>query len=264
MKLLATLSAPTPLEQRVQELAAETGGTLAECRMRLVGEPPVPFARLEDVAAEALAARLRAKGWSVGTCPLPTPGDADRLVARTVELLPGEVRFAPRTGEPLAIRDSELAVLLRGLRIARDSTHQTVKERKFSMGNALLTQGLKLTKTETREVKSTVETTEHFLLAFDVTGRCVALYDSQLAFGSLGQHLQPTKLGNMQFLTDELLRRSPFARFDDRLLRLGKRPLPFIASGERMTGGGMKTTQTHADTSGSVDVIAYLLASAPG
>ena len=263
MKLVATLTTPTPLETRAQELAAETGGTLAECRLRLVGEPPVPFARLEDAAADALAARLRAKGWSVGTCPLPTPSDASRLVARTIEFLPGEVRFTPRTGEPLTIRDAELAVLLRGLRLAKESTNAVVKERKFSMSNAVLTQGLKMTKVEKREVKSSVETTEHFLLAYDLTGRCVAIYDSQVAFGALGPHLQSTKLGNMQFITQELQRRSPQARYDDRLLRLGKRPLPFIASGERSTGG-LTSTQTHVDTSGSIDVIAYLLANASG
>src|SRR4051794_40792127 len=64
MKLVATLVAPAPLEQRAQELAAETSGALAECRMRLVGEPPLPFARLPDADAEALAQRLRSKGWT--------------------------------------------------------------------------------------------------------------------------------------------------------------------------------------------------------
>ena len=255
MKLVATLVSPVPLEQRAEELAAETSGALAECRMRLVGEPPLPFARLPDAEAEALAQRLRKKGWTIGTCPLPPPGDESRLVARTVELLAGEVRFSPRAGDSLVLRDADLAVMLRGLRSATDSSSHTVKERKLALGSALLTGGLKLTKTSQREVKSVTESVEHFLLVYDRAGHCAALYDSQLAFGSLGKDIQPTRLGNMQLVTDRLRRRAPQARFDDRLLRLGKRPLPLVGSGERGTGGG----QTHADTASSVDVIAWLL-----
>jgi len=255
MKLVAALDVPVPLEQRAQELAAETSGTLAECRMRLAGEPPLPFARLPDAEAEALAQRLRTKGWTVGTCPLPPPGDESRLLARTVELLPGEVRFSPRSGDPLLLRDADLAVVLRGLRAATDTSSHTVKERKLALGSALLTSGLKLTKTSRREVKSVAESVEHFLFVHDRSGHCAALYDSQLAFGTLGKDLQPTRLGNMQFLTDTLRRRAPQARFDDRLLRLGKRPLSLVGSGERGTGAG----QTHSDTASSVDAIAWLL-----
>jgi hypothetical protein len=255
MKLVATLAAPVPLEQRAQELAAETSAALAECRMRLAGEPPLPFARLPDAEAEALAQRLRAKGWTVATCPLPPPGDESRLLARTLELLPGEVRFSPRAGEPMALRDEDIAVVLRGLRSATETSSRTVKERKVAFGSAILTGGLKLTRTSEREVKSVSESVEHFLFVYDGSGRCAALYDSQLAFGSLGQDIQPTRLGNMQFIAGTLRRRAPHARFDDRLLRLGKRPLPLVGSGERGTGAG----QTHADTASSVDAIAWLL-----
>ena len=152
--------------------------------MRIAGEPPLPFARLPDAEAEALAQRLRAKGWTIGTCPLPPPGDESRLVARTVEFLPGEVRFSPRSGEAIVFRDADISVLLRGLRSATDTSSHTVKERKLALGSALLTGGLKLTKTTQREVKSVTESVEHFLFVHDRAGRCAALSDSQLAFGS--------------------------------------------------------------------------------
>ncbi|HEY6910067.1 MAG TPA: hypothetical protein VI356_11900 [Myxococcales bacterium] len=255
MKLVAMLAPPVPLEARAQELALETSAALAECRMRLSGEPPLPFARLPDAEAEALAQRLRAKGWAIGTCPLPPPGDESRLVARAVEFAPGELRISPRSGEPRVLRDADVAVVLRGLRSSTDTSSRTVKERKLAPGSALLTGGLKLTRTTQREVKSVTESVEHFLFLYDRAGGCAALYDSQLAFASLGPEIQPTRLGNMQLITASLRRRAPQARFDDRLLRLGKRPLPFIGSGERGAGAG----QTHADTASSVDAIAWLL-----
>lgn len=259
MKLVAALAQPLPLEDRARELAEATQGALAECRMRLSGEPPLPFARLPDDAAEALAQRLRGKGWSIGTCPLPPPGDETRVVARTVELLPGELRFTARSGETLALEDGDIAVLLRGLRSATDTTSRTVKERKLAPGTALLTGGLMLTKTSKREVTQTAQAVEHFLFVYDRAGRCVALYDAQLAFGSLGAQVQPTRLGNMQLLTDTLRQRAQRARFDDRLMRLGKRPLALVASGER----GIAPGQTRADTSGSVDALAYLIVHSP-
>ena len=68
--------------------------------MRLVGEPPLPFARLPDAEAEVRwPQRLRKKGWTIGTCPLPPPGDERRLVRAGRGASSGEVRFSPRAGD---------------------------------------------------------------------------------------------------------------------------------------------------------------------
>jgi hypothetical protein len=76
------------------------------------------------------------------------------------------------------------------------------------------------------------------------------LGEQALEFSGLGPLLQPARTANLGVLQQELVRRTPRAFHDDRLLRLGRRALPFVlgGSGER-----------RSDTRSSVDVLAEVL-----
>jgi hypothetical protein len=52
--------------------------------------------------------------------------------------------------------------------------------------------------------------------------------------------------------------RAKGAFHDERLLRLGRRPLPFLASGESRSRT-KTTTVTHTDTSSALDVLAEVM-----
>ena len=70
--------------------------------------------------------------------------------------------------------------------------------------------------------------------------------------------MQPSSAANMVELARRLRETARGAFYDDRLLRLGRRPLPFLAGGESRTETATSTT-TRSDTTGSLDVLAEVM-----
>jgi hypothetical protein len=226
MKFVALTKPPADTTAAIKVLGDLAGQVPAEARMRLAGEPPLIVARLADEDADELAAGMRAAGATALALDVDVPTDEARLVARSFAFEPGSFDLSPRSGEPLRISYGEVDLLLRGVRVHRGSTTRVETQRKFDFGRALLTQGLKMTKVEKREVTTQTENPQHFLLVYagEASG---ALYEEEVTFQSLGKDLQPSRLANLGFITEKLRRLAPRARYDERLLRLGRRPLPF-------------------------------------
>ncbi|MGZ3461375.1 MAG: hypothetical protein ACXU86_23030, partial [Archangium sp.] len=80
----------------------------------------------------------------------------------------------------------------------------------------------------------------------------------ELDFSCLGAAMQPTRMANMAMLARLLRDKAPRAFYDERLLRLGRRPLPLFAGGESHAQTG-KTSQKRLDTSSGLDVLAEVL-----
>jgi hypothetical protein len=183
-------------------------------------------AQLEDAAADALAARLRAAKVAVLSLPADVPGDESRHIARSFSFEKEQLVLSTAAGEPLALPYQEIQVLVRGIRLHHRSATRTETKRKLDIGKALLTQGLMLTKVEKREVTTHTEAPEHLLLVY--AGESVgAIYEEEVTFQGLGKELQPARVANMGVITEKLRKLAPQARYDERLVRLGRRPLPF-------------------------------------
>lgn len=257
MKLLALLKAPPSNEAARQILARVLGMTAAEAGMRLAAEPPSLLALLPDADADAHVQTLRAHKLAAASCPVPVPTEG-RLVARTLSLAPDAVTFEERQGAALRILWPEVRAILRGQQLLRTETQSVKKVRQFSMSRAVLTQGLSMTKTSEQTVRSQQEETTHFVRVYARSGEWATVEDDQMAFACLGNQLQSTKLGNIQKVVELLRQRAPHALYDDRLLRLGRRPLPFtIAAPPTLREGRTEVSRT--DTGSSVDVLAHLL-----
>jgi hypothetical protein len=226
MKFVVLTKTPADVAAAVKVLGDLAGQVPAESRMRLAGEPPLVVARLEDVDADVLAAKLRALGLAALAVPVDVPSDEARLVARSFAFETAFLELSPRSGEPTRIPYGDIDLLLRGVRVHRGSVTRVETTRKFDVVRAVVTQGLKMTKVEKREVTKQTEDPEHFLLIY--AGEwCGALYEEEVLFQSLGKDLQPSRLANLGFITDKLRRLAPQARYDERLLRLGRRALAF-------------------------------------
>ena len=89
-------------------------------------------------------------------------------------------------------------------------------------------------------------------------GRAATLAENQLDFSCLGAGMQPSSTGNMVALARILRERAKGAFYDERLLRLGRRPLPFLAGGESRSQTAA-VTKTLTDTSGSLDTLAEMM-----
>ena len=82
--------------------------------------------------------------------------------------------------------------------------------------------------------------------------------ESDLDFTWLGPGMQPSSTANMVEVARLLREKAKGAFYDERLLRLGLRPLPFLAGGESRSQLPTMTT-LRTDTSGSLDTLAEVV-----
>jgi hypothetical protein len=241
MKLLALVKPPRDPAGAAQLLAAQGGLTLAEARMRLAAEPPSLLARLSAEAADALAQTLRQGGLAAIAIDEEPPEPQAFPVHRF--LLESRAQWTDRAGQTQTLAPEECLAILRGQSALREETEQTVKTRSLAIGAAVITGGLKLTKTTEKTVRSTQEQTEQAIFVLAIDGRVSVLRESVLDFTCLGAGLQPGRTANMAALCGRLRAFAPTAYFDERLVRLGRRPLPFVLGESRVQGGGVTSTR---------------------
>ena len=257
MKLVAIVRAPAEAEAAAKALAGASGLTLAEARMRLAPEPPALLARLAPDAAAALVAALRKSGLAVLAVDVPSARN-DHLAAHAVSFGDSAVTFTPRFGEAMEVPWGDLVAILRGLRTSRSEVERTEKSRRFSLGRAVATGGLAMTRTSKKAVHERTESAEQVIFVYARDGRAAVLAEHQLDFSCLGAGMQPSSTANMVELARRLREKAPSAFHDERLLRLGRRPLPFLAGGESRSQSGT-TVDTRTETSGSLDLLAEVM-----
>ncbi len=258
MKLVAIVRAPERLEEAAAALAVATGLTLAESRMRLAPEPPALLARLEAGPAEALVASLRKAGLSALAVDAKVPTDADRTIALRVAFAPEGITIAPRAGEVMALAWSDLLAVLRGSRESQTEVDRTEKSKTLSVGMAVATGGLIMTRTSSRTVHSSDSSFQQVILLYARDGRSAAIAEGQVDFSCLGADLQPSSTANMNTLGRRFREQARGAFHDDRLLRLGRRPLPFVAGSESRSATSSMVV-TRRDTTASLDVLAEVM-----
>jgi hypothetical protein len=258
VKLVALARAPVERDAAARAVADATGLTLAEARMRLAPEPPALLARLEPARADALVAALRKDGLAALAVALPVPSDADRLPVRAFALSPEGLALTARSGEALEVPWPEILAVLRGLRATRRDAERTEKTRKLSLTGMAATGGLPLTRTTSQTVRSSEESVEQVVLVYARDGRAATIAEREVDFSCLGPGMQPSSTGNMVEIARRLRERAPAAFHDERLLRLGRRPLPFIAPSESRAQT-RTLVETRTDTAGSLDALAEVM-----
>jgi len=258
MHLVATVQAVAELDAGVAALIETAGMTAAEARMRLAPEPPALLARLSPDHAAALAAALAKAGAKAVAIDEDVPSDADRFQVRTFAFEDSGASFTARDGETLRLDWEAVRLVLRGARAERTTTAHTESSTRFSLGRTVLTGGLVMTKKTTSTVHGQQESSEQFVLLHGEAGERVLLAEGTIEFSGLGALMQPSRTANVGIIAAELKRRAPRAFHDDRLVRLGRRALPFLVGGERTVRAGGSEVRRQ-DTRGSVDVLAEIL-----
>ncbi len=258
MRFVANAHAPSRPEEAARTMAGALGLALAEARMRMAAESPALLARLEPEAAGALVRALRQVGVAALSIDERVPTDEDRLIARSFTPTDAGAIFTPAWGPAIEITWPEVVAVLRGLRAARTEVERSEKSTSFSLATAVATGGLKLGRTSRKVVHSSEEATEQVVLVYVRDRRTVLLSERHVDFSCLREGRQPSSTGNMAELARRIRERATTAFHDDRLLRMGRRPLPFVGGGEsRSTTRTMAVTSI--DTAGSLDVLAEVL-----
>ncbi|WP_243336675.1 hypothetical protein [Anaeromyxobacter soli] len=258
MKLVAIVRAVTRPDEAAQAVADAAGLTLAEARMRLAPEPPALLARLEPAKANLLVVALRKAGLAALAVDARCPTDKDRTVAHSFAIDDAGITFTPRFGDSMVFEWTNVMAILRGVRASRSEVKRTEKSKSFSVGTAVMTGGLRMTRTSTKTVRSSEEAIEQVIFVYARGGRAATLAETQLDFSRLGTGMQPSSTGNMVELARRLRQKAKSAFYDERLMRLGRRPLPFVVGGESRSQTPTMAT-THTDTSGSLDTLAEVM-----
>ncbi len=189
-------------------------------RLRAPGSGPFVvgvFAEREQAAA--LAGQLEAGGFSAAVL------SADELETETAQwsirrfgLNEHDLRVESVDGQSRTLAYQDIGLILRGTGISSSTSIETTKQRKFDLGTAVLSSGLKMTKMTktTREV--TREEREGFFTLYAANTPTLLFRENSLVYDALGSERGLSRSANFVKLTAEMRRRCPAARYDDRLL----------------------------------------------
>jgi len=258
MHLVALLRRPEDPAAAAQVLIEAAGVTPAEAKMRLAPEPPALLARLPEGSAQSVVEALRAAGLLALALDEAVPRDPERTVGRSLAFGPGALTVTPRAGPPLEMGWDQVTVILRAASAVRTTTDVTTTSSKFSPAMAIASGGLKLKAKVEETTRTTQSDSEQAIYLYGAGGEAAVLRERALDFSCLGKALQPVRLANLTTLVRMLRERARQAAYDERLIRLGTRPLPFVLAGEtRLATGSVSTARMN--TAAGVDVLAEVL-----
>jgi hypothetical protein len=257
LALIATLSP----DEAAKVLAEASGLTVAEARMRLAPEPPALLARLETAKAESLVADLRRTGLAGLAVDAQCPTDRDRIVVHCFSLGDTWLTLSPRSGPSVRLMWTDIAAVLRGVRASQVDVERTEETTTYIP----TMDGYPMVYTSTNTVRSSNDSSEQVIFVYLRDGRSALLAANGLAFTCLGPAMQPSASGNMAELARLLRERAKEAFYDERLLKLGRRPLPFGVDSQSRSGTA-KVVTTRSSTVATLDVLAEVMwqASAEG
>ena len=225
MNIVAIYNLDKDEDRLSQALATVLGKTVYEARSRLRvpgGGPSVLAVFQELEKAEDCAAKLRTNGFdTVILRQEEIESDKARFLVRSFEFTGESLHTESSHGQKLILPYRDIRLILCGLCITVHTENETVKERKFSMGKALMTSGLAMTKSTSHKIRTEEENRERFLYIYAPDRQTVVLRENVLHYDSLGKALQPSRAANFNHVVAELRRQSPDAKFDDRLLNRG-------------------------------------------
>jgi hypothetical protein len=221
--ILAVARIPDRPDARAQA-ARLAGMALADVNRRLAGVlPRVLLPVLPPEAAETLPAALEELGFvTVVFDGKAVPGDGDRVLPARLDIRGRELHATDPQGRAHVCPASALAVLQWGVRVATTSAAVKSKDRRPSLGRALLTGGLVISKTVEKTTVKVEETREPFLLVQRRDGEPdLMLYERRLDYRFLGADMQPTSRANLERVAARLQALAPGLAVDDRAARPG-------------------------------------------
>ncbi len=245
-----------PLEDEAAALARDLGCTAYDARMLLVPGIPAILRRMPDRApALELLSRVRARGHGAVACDLSAVASSDAMTSMRRFRL-GEEAVTLDDDPASRLPYDDVAALIAAVHRSRTDTQTVSRERKISIGRALVTSGLSMSKTVTKSSHDSTEERENVLYVFRRSGGAPwLLREHGTAWTGHGQPLAHSEAENFRIAVATLRERATAAVFDDRLVAR-KAPERAALSGAPSTSG--MTVKTSSDS--GVDLLAHLLA----
>jgi hypothetical protein len=215
------------VKENKQELAGVLATVLkvtvfeAHSRLRAPGNGPfVVGVFAEEVQAKKLADELRSKGFSAVVLNKDEiKAEADQWLVRRFNFDEENLIVKSNDGRSLTIAYGKINLILQGIGILSSTSMETQRKSTLSLGNAVLTGGLKVTKTVKTMHEVAKEERERFLTLYAGDQPTLAFNETGLVYDSLGPARGLSRSVNFVHLTSELRRLCTSAQYDERLLR---------------------------------------------
>lgn len=241
MYVIAIHYEPGTGEPLVDLLARALDKSLYETRARLSNPEGGPAVVANYGAAEpawACAGRLRAEGIApILLLPEEVEVDAGRFLVRDFELGEQGIQATSRRGDTIELPYQEIDLVLRGTRVDERIETRRTEKRNLSLGRAIVTGGLLVTKVTRKVEQVRSEEREAFFHLYAAGKPPLAFRSAALNYQGLGPALQPSIHANFNRLAEALQQPLSQARWDERLASLQGRA--------RLLGPGL--TENHLD-----------------
>ena len=251
--LLALRSSP---DEEAQALAQELGVTAYEAGQRVRGALPSIVFRGADVErAKAVARAMHGRGNEVVLLDAAqVPPDEQFPRVKTFRLTDEALVAVSPTGAETVLRFADVVALVGAVHRGAETQTEVTRERKFSLGRAVLTQGLSVSKTVETASTQAVAQKEPVLYLFHRGGPAWLLSETGCRYDGLGPAVRPTRPENFQVLVRLLRERCPRAPYDDRLVHARH-------AAEKVTAD-FTGHASAVSSAASVDLLAHVVASA--
>ena len=241
------------LEQDLPALAEAMAMAPYDARLKLVGKPPALLAtNLSPERASALTAALLQRGHGAVTCDIravPRAVTASRTFALTADAL-----LAQDELRPVVIAYAAITGVLRAAEESSQSHTLETKEKKLAVASAVLSGGLKLSKTVTKVEKNAAAQRQEVAYVFYRDGAApLLLKENGLLYDALGAQRGTTAHQSFQALIAWLRSHAPNALHDDQLLVHKRRSSAMVVRGAQ---NDRSVSQSNASEN---DLAAYLL-----
>jgi hypothetical protein len=222
MHVLAIYDVKENKQELAGVLAKVLNVTLFETNSRLRTSGKGPFVVgvfAAEVQATKLADELKSRGFS--TVVLNNDEikvEADQWLVRKFDFGEKDLIVKSNDGRSLTIAYHDIELILHGMGIFSRTSMEATSKRTMSLGNAVLTGGLNITKTTKITHEITREERERFLTLYAGGLPTLAFHETGLVYDSLGQARGLSRSVNFGHLTAELRRLCTGAQYDERLL----------------------------------------------
>jgi hypothetical protein len=201
-----------------EAIAPELGIVAYEARQRLaLGSPAVVWTGGDREQALQILARMRARDPRAMACDTSAVIASDAMISmRDFAFVDGGVRAGEQT-----LPWSDVLCILRASQPRVIETTTKEKQTDFSMGRAMLSGGLVVSKTTSKEVTTRSTDKEQVLYLFRKSGATpFQLRESSTRYASLGASVTPSSLQNFLTATRLFRESAPQSVYDERLVTM--------------------------------------------
>jgi hypothetical protein len=252
--VVAIVELKSTIDDEAAALATDLGETLYEARLTLAaGTPVIVLTTPDRERALDLLARLRGRGQSA------VAFDSSAVVSSTAMTSMRRFRLGPSSisldDGGADLRYDDVSALI-GAVHRQHTAHETeTRERKLSVGRAIASGGLLMTKTVKSGARTETTHREPVLYVFHRAGGAPwLLRERGTSWAGHGRAISPLAFENFQTTVNLLREHASHAAYDDRLVTKRAAPVRFASSN---SAAGTTTTSS---SEGGIDLLAHVLA----